>query len=136
MHNDNQMLQNEIPEIYSALNLIFGENVSENEIKERLEGIGIFDFKICKPKIGRNITFTIGTIYYERYWHLEDALNAMFFKLKDSIIDIKTIVDMYYGEIQVDIAFYHYAAFPSLVISGENMRIIRYLCASISIDPY
>lgn len=105
-------------------------------ILHSLRKLGIADPKPREPKYGNIHDIAVAEIYYEPYWELEDALRALFGQVDGKLPAINQIVDVFKGNVLVDIAFYQYGTYPSLVFDKENMKKIRFLEADISIDPY
>ena len=126
---------NLIPEIYSAISLVFDRDTNIISVISELNKYGIYDIKTRRPRNELTICLDLAVIRNEYFWELNDALTKMFSKVENSIGEIKNIATKYHGEIYIDIAFYQRGTFPALVIRGENMRNICFLEANISIDP-
>lgn len=123
------------PEIYAAISLSFGPSVDVGAIVNDLNKIGIYEIKVQRPKIDASLCVDIAIIHNEQFWELDDALTKMFLKVDQCLYELKRISTEYCGEIYIDIAFYQYGIYPTLVIHRNNMKKIHILEANLSIDP-
>ena len=126
----------QMPEIYCAVKLVFDKDINIDAVIEKLNKIGINEFRIKRPKYEKAVCIILDGVKYERLWYLDEALNIMFSHIDDKLIQIRDIVDCFHGEVILDISFWHYESYPALVFSHENINKIHLLNASISIDPY
>lgn len=125
-----------IPEIYSAISIVFKKDADVIPIIEELNGIGIPNIAIRTPKIDPVVCLDIAIVKNESFWELNDALSKMFMYVDGNLHGLKEITQKYRGEIWIDMAFYQHGTYPALIISGQNMKKIHFLEANISIDPY
>lgn len=124
-----------IPEIYSAISLVFDRNTNIISVISELNKHDIYDIKIRRPRNELTTCLDLAVIHNERFWELNDALTKMFSKVENCLGELRNIATKYHGEVYIDIAFYQNGTFPALVICGQNMRNICFLEANISIDP-
>lgn len=124
------------PEIYCAIKADYDDYQNAEMAANELSAIGISGIKIHKPLYSPVFNFDIAIVNNEAFWELDEALTKMFSKVDIHLETIKKIAKKYNGKICIDIAFYEYGTYPTLLFSGENMKKIRYLEADISIDPY
>lgn len=69
-----------------------------------------------------------------RSWEVNDLLTKLFSGCNFEILSL--VRNQFNAKVVVDIAFYHYDKYPSLLFEGKNMEIIHMLEADISIDAY
>ena len=124
------------PEMYAAISLIFAKDIDEMSVINELKNIGICDAKIRKPKYEDEVCVNIAAVQNKCFWELNDVLSEMFSKVEYCLGEIKDIAYKYRGDIYIDIAFCQHGTYPALVICGQNMKNICFLCAGISIDPF
>ena len=132
---DKNLLNEQIPQIYCAISIIFEQSVDVDNILFDFKRHGMSEIKVHKPKLESSICLDIAIINNERFWHLDEALTKMFSKI-DNISQLKSLGDRNGGSFLIDIAFYKCGSYPSLDFTGENMDKIRFLEAEISIDAY
>ena len=124
------------PLIFCAI-IIFFHNKNIIEARTALSSLPIGEIECRQDKADNELCYVeISRINNERFWELGEALTKMFSYVDDYLTQICKIIYKYNGTVKLDVAFYHYKTFPSLVIEGENMRKIRMLEADISIDAY
>ena len=67
-------------------------------------------------------------------WEVNDLLTKLFSQCNFEVLSF--VRNQFNAKVVVDIAFYHYDKYPSLLFEGKNMEIIHMLEADISIDAY
>ena len=73
---------------------------------------------------------------YVKSWEVSDGLSIVLSDIRPVADELKKIAQKYGAQPLIDITFYHYGRYPSLIFEGEAMRLINYLDADISIDAY
>lgn len=124
-----------IPEITCMINIELKEQYAIPFISALYE-IGIDNFKYFPLKRTPFVYFEVAEIKYKPDWCLDDTLKEMFKKADNYLTKLKSLIEIFDGKTLIDISFYEYGTFPALIISGDNMKKIRFLEADISIDPY
>lgn len=126
---------NKMPLIYCCICIEIKTIYGIKNILCDFENLGIKNVLYKKTKKGDVYIFQIAVINYSSFWYLNEALKMMFEKIPQ-LYKLKKMVKTLNGTIWIDIAYYHYKTHPALVISGINMKKIKFLDANISIDPY
>lgn len=132
----NESVKQHTPELYSAISLVFNDDVDINAIIAELNQLGIDDIVARTPRVKPNQVLTFAVIYYEKNWSLNNILNKMFSQIEDNLIALRSKIDQYHGECYIDIAFTHEDIYPELFFSNDILKKINMLNANISIDPY
>ncbi len=124
------------PQFYCALKLFLNSEADAIALVDTLHYIGINDAKLCRPRFEPVFLVKCAIVDNERFWHMDEALSKMFFKIECHIAEIKKSMVNFNATAQIDIAFYQYGIFPSLELSRRHLQITHDLNAEISIDPY
>ena len=134
------MINNTMPCFYAAIVLTFPQTVPILTVQQVLK-----KYKSVEMVKQINDVFDVVAlqdvveIVYQEVkdycsWDTDSVLSALF-KNIDALAIKKALLD-FGGEALIDISFTHYKKYPSIVIDGHNMEIIRNIGADISIDLY
>ena len=135
-NNQKNCIINNMPEIYSAIDVAFDKSIELSPIIDKLTVLGIDNIQICRPRFEYDVILKFAIVKRECFWYLEEALTKMFSYVDQNIIQLKDVITENNGIVFIDIAFYQYGTYPSLIFDGENMKKIHFLDANISIDAY
>jgi len=122
------------PEIYCAMSVYFNKKKDVTQIIKELSQIGLHDIKITTPKLGSENCIDIAEIQYAHSWEVTEPLSFLFSKIEPIREGIKRIVDLFHGDVYIEIAVRSHGSNPALEFSGNNMSMIHYFEANISID--
>ena len=116
------------PDLYGAVIIYFPVDTPVESVKEVLpECLGINAYNDFVEIVYREVK----SLYS---WDVADLLTTLFAKC--DLENVRAAVEIFDGSVLIDISFRHKDRYPSLLFSGENMKVIHKLGADLSIDPY
>ena len=126
---------NNIPIISCSMFVLFTDHIKALAFSDWVKRLGgSSDLRVCKST--EEISVRIAHIHAVRQWEFADALNDMFFQIKDKYDEIKEAIATMGASCYIDIVCYKKDVYPAMLFEGEAMRIIHDFKADISIDMY
>lgn len=125
---------NKIPEIKCCLELINASPEKQDDLLADLSSVLANPLTVVPIENG--FMCELSKTAYVRSWEVSDVLSMVLSDIRPVVDELKKIAQKYGAQPLIDITFYNYGRYPSLIFEGETMRLINYLDADISIDAY
>ncbi|MDE7182768.1 MAG: hypothetical protein K2O41_07095 [Clostridia bacterium] len=128
------MINNFTPNVRCVLSVLYAEERCAEMLIKRLSVLGFENLKINKAISYNEFSINLSSNIKQDVWDIDEAISYSFSSVKDKLNELKAIVDETNGRFFVGIIIEKFDVYPTMLFSGENMKVIHFLNADISMD--